>query len=93
MFYLGHRGGRAVFAAPTSHLLVLGPPRSGKTTRLVIPNARAFPGEVVVTSTKADVLGPLLASGRRVLVWDPEGVQASSHAERVAWSLIDAADR
>ncbi|ACU53558.1 conserved hypothetical protein [Acidimicrobium ferrooxidans DSM 10331] len=94
MFYLGYRDERPVFAAPTSHVLVLGPPRSGKTTRLVVPNARAFPGEVVVTSTKADVIEPLVVSGRTVLLWDPEGdaVEAAG-LRRVAWSLVDAAKR
>lgn len=83
-----------MFAAPTNHLLVLGPPRSGKTTRLVVPNALSFPGEVVVTSTKPDVIEPLCASGREVLLWDPAGLGvALGDVRRVGWSLVDAAVR
>jgi type IV secretory pathway TraG/TraD family ATPase VirD4 len=43
-------------------MLVLGPPRSRKTSTLVVPNVLAAPGPVLVTSTKADVLQAVLAS-------------------------------
>ena len=37
-------------------VLVLGPPRSGKTSGLLIPNVLSAEGAVVTTSTKPDVL-------------------------------------
>ena len=37
-------------------MLVVGPPRSGKTSCLVIPNVLDAPAAVVSTSTKPDVL-------------------------------------
>jgi type IV secretion system protein VirD4 len=54
--YLGAGTAGAAFAPPQQAVLVLGPPRSGKTTTLVVPNVLAAPGPVVSTSTKADVL-------------------------------------
>jgi type IV secretory pathway TraG/TraD family ATPase VirD4 len=54
--YLGHdaRGWR--HAEPQHSVLVLGPPRSGKTSSLIIPNILSANGPVVTTSTKPDVL-------------------------------------
>ena len=49
--YLGAGAVGAVLAPPEQAVLVLGPPRSGKTTALVIPNVLAAPGPVVTTST------------------------------------------
>src|SRR5579871_1273447 len=44
------------FAGAESTVLVVGPPRSGKTSRLVIPSVLDAPAAVVSTSTKPDVL-------------------------------------
>ncbi len=44
------------WAGPESSLLVVGPPRSGKTSCLVVPNVLDAPAAVVSTSTKPDVL-------------------------------------
>ncbi|HSS10520.1 MAG TPA: type IV secretory system conjugative DNA transfer family protein, partial [Acidimicrobiales bacterium] len=54
--YLGAGTAGAAFAPSQQAVLVLGPPRSGKTSTLVVPNVLAAPGPVVSTSTKADVL-------------------------------------
>ncbi len=54
--YLGAGSGGPVLAPPEQAVLVLGPPRSGKTTSLVIPNVLGAAGPVVSTSTKPDVL-------------------------------------
>jgi type IV secretory pathway TraG/TraD family ATPase VirD4 len=64
------------YAGPESSVLVVGPPRSGKTSGLVIPNVLNAPGAVVSTSTKADVFE--VTSYRRwvlgnVFVFDPTG--------------------
>jgi len=44
------------FAGPEQTVLVLGPPRSGKTSSIVIPSIWQAPSAVVSTSTKPDVL-------------------------------------
>ena len=54
--YLGAGTDGAVSPRPEHAVLVVGPPRSGKTTSIVIPNVLAAPGAVVTTSTKPDVL-------------------------------------
>jgi type IV secretion system protein VirD4 len=65
-----------VFSGPEQSVLVLGPPRSGKTTALVIPTVVLAPAAVVSTSTKADVLhatyGYRSRSGN-CYVFDPTG--------------------
>ncbi|MGH9066607.1 MAG: type IV secretory system conjugative DNA transfer family protein [Acidimicrobiales bacterium] len=65
-----------VWARPESALLVLGPPRSGKTAAVVVPNVLVAPGAVVSTSTKPDVVGATLP-GRlrrgRCVIFDPSG--------------------
>src|SRR5215475_10756170 len=43
-------------AGPEASMLVLGPPRSGKSTGIVIPCVLDAPAAVVSTSTKPDVL-------------------------------------
>ena len=92
--YLGAGTEGAVLAAPEQAVLVLGPPRSGKTTSLVIPNVLAAPGPVVTTSTKPDVLlataGPRGDAGRCWL-WDPSGtVPEPPGVTRARWSPVPA---
>ncbi len=59
-------------------VLVLGPPRSGKTSSIIIPSVLSATGPVVSTSTKAEVLHGT-ASARSVIgrVWlfDPAGTE------------------
>jgi type IV secretory pathway TraG/TraD family ATPase VirD4 len=65
-----------VWAGPQQAMPVLGPPLSGKTSRLVVPNVLATPGPVLVTSTKTDVLEATLPAARRsdaVGSWAPTG--------------------
>ncbi len=82
-------------------VLVVGPTRCGKTAGVVIPAILRWPGPVVVTSVKRDVLaatGPWRAALGEVqvldpgrgdgLTWDPlEGVRDSREAHRVARAL------
>ena len=53
--FLGLAGGQGVFASREHAVLVLGAPRSGKTSAVVIPSILACPGALVSTSTKTDV--------------------------------------
>lgn len=93
MFLLGStREGAPRFSAPTSHVLVLGPPRSGKTTGFVIPNVCLFPGPVIATSTKLDLAEAVLervGGTRRLLAFDPSGELAlDERIVRVRWSPV-----
>jgi hypothetical protein len=60
--------GQPVCAGPDQAVLVLGPPRSGKTTGVVIPSVLSAPGAVVSTSTKLDVLQLTGVARRRAVV-------------------------
>lgn len=74
MFVVGSNNGLDNVLSPESHLLVLGPPRCGKTRNVVIPNILSSNCSTVVTSTKPDIL---LATARkcsdrgRIWVFDP----------------------
>jgi type IV secretion system protein VirD4 len=93
--YLGANAAGLVWAGPQQAALVLGPPRSGKTSCLVVPNVLAAPGPLVVTSTKVDVLNVTLASRREVgRCWllDPSGtVEVPPGADLLRWSPVQAA--
>jgi len=72
--------------------LLLGPPRSGKTAAVVIPNIIAACGPVIAASTKADLLASTWAARSRVgpvLLYDPSGsVPCPPGVERVGWSPL-----
>ena len=55
-FTLGQLDGRLLASEPQSHVAVIAPTRSGKTTRYVIPWLLEHDGPAVVTSTKTDVV-------------------------------------
>ena len=74
--YLGWGRSGPIFTGPQHHALIVGPPRSGKTSSIITPALALWPGPAVVTSTKADVLAATanLTTGRgRTWVWDPTG--------------------
>ncbi len=72
--------------------MILGPPRSGKTTSLVIPNVLAANGPVVSTSTKPDVLDATVvarSSIGRTLLFDPTATLAADGGlTPLRWSPI-----
>jgi type IV secretion system protein VirD4 len=90
--YLGETWGELVFAPEENGVLVLGPPRSGKTSSVVVPNVLAACGPVVAVSTKRDVLDATLSGRARLgecLVFDPTGsVGDLTEARRVGWSPL-----
>jgi type IV secretory pathway TraG/TraD family ATPase VirD4 len=92
--YIGTTGGKAVFGAPEEAMLVLGPPRSGKTSSLVVPNVLAAAGPVLVASTKRDVIDQTTAARRRLGacgIFDPSGeISIPEGVAPVGWSPIDA---
>jgi type IV secretory pathway TraG/TraD family ATPase VirD4 len=81
-----------VFARPQDGVLLLGPPRSGKTASVVVPNVLAACGPVIAASTKADVLAVTWAARSRVgpaLLFDPSGsVPCPKGMEKVGWSPL-----
>jgi type IV secretory pathway TraG/TraD family ATPase VirD4 len=94
--FLGAQGERFVFADREHAVLVLGAPRSGKTTAVVIPAILAAPGAVVATSTKPDVRAATQrarATGGRVWVFDPTGEahDPAPGAQVLRWSPVAAA--
>jgi type IV secretory pathway TraG/TraD family ATPase VirD4 len=92
--YVGTDGHRLIWAGAQQAMLVLGPPRSGKTSSLVVPNVLAAPGPVLVTSTKPDVLQATLASRAqmgRCWLLDPTGtVPVPPGVNLIRWSPVQA---
>jgi type IV secretion system protein VirD4 len=95
--YLGlSPGGSWVAADPEHAVMVLGPPRSGKTSAVVIPAMLAAPGPAVSTATKPDVLSATWrarAEVGQVWLFDPSGEGSSLAPEirRLSWSPVTAA--
>ncbi len=83
------------FARPERAVLLLGPPRSGKTSGVIIPAVLAHQGPAVVTSTKPDVArATSRARGRdgRVWMFDPTGqTSATGGLEQLRWSPVTSA--
>jgi type IV secretion system protein VirD4 len=89
-------GGGWVSANPEHAVMVLGPPRSGKTSSVVIPAMLAAPGAAVSTATKRDVLAATWrarAQMGQVWLFDPSGEQTEFPREirRLSWSPVAAA--
>ena len=90
--YLGAGTNGPAFGAPQQGMLVLGPPRSGKTTSLVVPNVLLAPGAVVSTSTKPEVLVATMAERMkmgRCWLFDPTGTTpAPPGVTQLRWSPV-----
>lgn len=93
--YVGSANEGLVLAAPQQAVLVLGPPRSGKTTAVAIPNVLCAPGPVIVTSTKPDLLAATAAARSEVgrcWLFDPTGsTRCPPGLTRLRWSPVAAA--
>ncbi len=90
--YMGGGNTGPAWAGHEHSVLILGPPRSGKTTAVVIPAILAAPGAVVSTSTKPDVLTTTAPARRRsgpCYLYDPSGtVDLPPGVEPVRWSPL-----
>jgi len=90
--YLGSGSHGPAWAGAEQAVMVLGPPRSGKTSGLVVPTVLGAPGAVVSTSTKPDVLratAPGRGRGGPCLLYDPSGtVETPVGVARVRWSPV-----
>jgi type IV secretion system protein VirD4 len=94
--YLGvSRRGGWVLADPESAVMVLGPPRSGKTSAVMIPALMATSGAAVSTSTKPDVMCATIRARSEIgEVWlfDPSGTEPlPDGVRRLSWSPVTAA--
>jgi type IV secretion system protein VirD4 len=73
-------------------VLIVGPPRSGKTSGVIIPALISHPGPVVSTSTKPDVADatrPVRSREGRTWVFDPTGAGgAIAGDEQLRWSPV-----
>jgi type IV secretion system protein VirD4 len=95
--YVGVGRGGWVWSGAQRSTLVLGPPRAGKTSSLVIPNILLAPGAVVSTSTKPDVMEATASARGRdgwTFLYDPSGeVECPRGVERVGWSPLTSASK
>lgn len=93
--YVGRTSTGIALTPPEHAVLVIGPPRSGKSTGIVIPNVLVAAGPVVSTSTKSDVLYATLALRRQLgtcWLFDPTGTVGSPDGVRaLRWSPLLAA--
>jgi len=96
--YLGQdEHGAWVTADPESAVLVLGPPRSGKTSAVMIPALMASCGPALSTSTKPDVLHATLPARSEIgqaWLFDPSASEPDTlpnGVRRLCWSPVAAA--
>lgn len=91
-YRLGRSRGVDCWASVEDSILLLGPPRSGKGTSVVIPMILDAPGAVVTTSTRPDNLAVTLASRQKrgpAAVFDPQGLaRAPGAMPSLRWSLV-----
>ncbi len=73
-------------------MLLLGPPRAGKTSGVIIPALIAHVGPAVSTSTKSDVARatrPARSRSGRTWVFDPTGTGGGSgESQALRWSPV-----
>jgi len=90
--YLGlEEKGEMRFARAQRAVLLLGPPRSGKTSAVIIPALIVHRGPAVCTSTKLDVAAstwPARRRSGRLWVFDPTASGEASVLEPLRWSPI-----
>ncbi len=90
--FVGAQSGGWVWAKPETHVMAIGPPRSGKTSCFLIPNVLAAEGPVLSTSTKPDVLEATFKQRSalgRCWLFDPfNEVDPPSGVIRLRWSPV-----
>jgi type IV secretion system protein VirD4 len=98
--YLGvDEYGGWITADPESAVMILGPPRSGKTSAIMIPALMACCGAAISTSTKPDVMRATLPARSEIgqtWLFDPAGTETTDTAlpdgvRHLCWSPVAAA--
>jgi type IV secretory pathway TraG/TraD family ATPase VirD4 len=82
------RTGRRLYGSAEDSYLYLGPPRSGKSMHLVIPQTLAAPGAALVTETRPEILThthAIRAEHGPVAVFDPQHL-AAGRVPRLRWA-------
>ena len=94
--FLGRESGAALFGKDVEHGLIIGPPRCGKTTSLLIPSVAVHPGPVVVTSTRADVIAATLPARSQIAARRGSVIGSltidqpqEKESKRLVWSITD----
>lgn len=93
-YLLGTSQGKRVWASVEDSILLIGPPRSGKGTHIVINAILDAPGTVVTTSTRPDNLTATLRARERrgpVAVFDPQHL-ADGLPAGLRWSPVRGCD-
>jgi type IV secretion system protein VirD4 len=94
--FVGYREGHEpVWATIEDTFAVIGPARSGKTSRLIAPTIARWPGAAVVTGLRPDVLAWTTGRGARGHRWvfDPSATADSySGADPLPWSPLTGCD-
>jgi type IV secretion system protein VirD4 len=86
--FIGSHEGSDVLAPTATSVMVVAPTRTGKSTRLVVPNLLRWDGPAVVTSVKRDVYDLTVARRRHfgpVALFDPSG---ATGLPSVRWSPL-----
>jgi len=90
--YLGKAEDRWVFSEREHSVMVIGPPRSGKTSGIVVPTILSCNGPLLCTSTKTDVLVDTIKVRSQLghcWLFDPTGtVEVPQGAHRLTWSPL-----
>jgi len=89
-YRIGTAHGRSVWATVEDSMLLVGPPRSGKSLMVVAPFILDAPGAVLTTSTRPDNLATTLRARERlgpVAVFDPQALAAGVPAG-LRWSPL-----
>jgi type IV secretory pathway TraG/TraD family ATPase VirD4 len=73
--WVGRAAGGLLRTPPSCAAIIAGPPRSGKTRKVIAPTLASWAGPVLVTSTKGDILATAAARATVGPVWvyDPTG--------------------
>jgi type IV secretion system protein VirD4 len=88
---LGRVNRRLVFAEPRQSAIVIGPTQTGKTTGFAIPAILEWPGPVVATSVKTDLLRETLASRSSIpeaQTWVYDPTRSTGLEETAGWTPL-----
>jgi type IV secretory pathway TraG/TraD family ATPase VirD4 len=89
--FLGSSDFGPVFAPAEHGVLVLGPPRAGKSTSVAMPNLFCSNGSVLAVSTKPDLIASTIGARSRLgptLLFDPDESISMPGLSAIGWSPL-----